>query len=401
MTYCQLPVWSPIRGSALPRASLQALAVGPDPRTQLHSLLLQRFDAQGCILTARGTHALSLALSAATRARPDSPVLLPAYTCYEVATAAVAAGVRVMLYDLDPDTLDPDWDSVRAAGAEGASALVVAPLFGLSLNWDTARLVASELDVLLIEDAAQAHGSTWGDRSVGSFGDMTVLSFGRGKGWTGGGGGALLLRGAAATVARNLHPMLPAHRHRMLSEAKSAAALTAQWVLGRPRLYGLPSSIPFLALGETVYHAPTPTLPMTRSSAAILLAGDEAATREVLYRRHNAAMYSSWWLGSDHPTVVGRPQMAHDSGALRFPVRLRGGWSALKGTEAARLGVAPGYPATLRDLGALQTVISNPDARLSGAEVLVRELVTLPTHSLVTAHDRQRLRFNLEHQVVR
>jgi dTDP-4-amino-4,6-dideoxygalactose transaminase len=373
----------------LPRLGLQVLAIGPDPRDRLRSLLLQRFHAQGSVLCSSGTHALSLALSSARQFRGGAPVLLPAYTCYEVATAAAGAGTPVALYDLDPATLEPDWESVRSAAAQGAAALVVAPLYGLPLNWDTARSVARDLGALLIEDAAQAHGTIWRDRPVGSFGDMTVLSFGRGKGWTGAAGGALMVRDSAPL---DLDRIAGAASYDIRAEAMTAAVAGAQWLLARPGLYWIPSSIPFLALGETVYHQPTTPDLMTRTSAALLLASDADAGAEVSYRRNNARRYSRDLNRShdpDHRLIGAR--LDSNSGALRFPLRVRGGWSALRPTSAARLGAAPGYPGTLSGLPGLHPLLANRDASFPGAELIVRELITLPTHSGVSDQDIRRL----------
>jgi perosamine synthetase len=370
----QLPARSPIPAAALPPLALQAIAVGIDPRDQLRDLLTHRYDAQGCSFFASGSHALQVAIEAAI-AISDAPVLLPAYTCYEVATAAVGAQAHVALYDVNPNTLEPDWTSVRAAAAQGASAMVVAPLFGMPLNWDIARSVADELDALLIADVAQGHGSTWQGAPAGVAGDMTVLSFGRGKGWTGAGGGALLWRGATPTK-------LGVGNHTngvgFSAEMKSVARAGSQWLLGRRSLYALPASIPFLKLGETIYHAPTDPAPMTRTSAALLLASDLAATQEVIRRRANARMYAD---GLRHRDGILGAAFTAESGALRFPMLIKGGWEAVKHTDAPRLGVAPGYPTSLRALPALDGLLTNAKSSISNAETLARELVTLPTHA--------------------
>jgi dTDP-4-amino-4,6-dideoxygalactose transaminase len=366
------------------------LAYGHDPRADLNALLSRRFEATGCALLASGTHALRLALESAVSGRRGAElVLLPAYTCFEVATAAVGAGVRVALYDVDPLTLEPDWDSVRRAGAAGAAAIIIAPLFGMPLDWGMARRIASELDAVLVEDAAQAHGSTWHGRPVGSLGDLSILSFGRGKGWTGGGGGALLWRGAInpdlAIDPRGLG-------HRELAEATSAARIAVQWLFGRPALYAIPASIPFLALGETVYHEPTSPALMTRTSAALLLAGVERANAEVLWRRNTVVAYASALSRAGLPpsAAIGR-RMDQTSGALRFPVRMPGGWQKRRISEMIRLGASPGYPAALNSLAALRRQLVNLAQPLPGAETLARELITLPTHSLVSEQNVARL----------
>jgi perosamine synthetase len=380
----QLPARSPIPAAALPPLALQTIAFGTDPRDQLRDLLTDRYDAQGCSFFGSGSQALQVAIETAIAIR-DAPVLLPAYTCYEVASAAVGARARVALYDVDPNTLEPDWTSVRAAAVQGASAIVVAPLFGMPLDWENARQVADELDAFLIADSAQGHGSTWQGRPAGAAGDMTILSFGRGKGWTGAGGGALLWRGA---TRRKLDVGKDTNGIGFSTEVKSVARAASQWLLGRRALYALPASIPFLKLGETIYHAPTAPASMTRTSAALLLASDHAATHEVLRRRANARLYADAL--RHHKGILGAA-FTDESGALRFPIRVKAGWEALKRSDAGRLGVAPGYPTSLRALPALEALVTNPQVSIGNAETLARELVTLPTHGQMKDDEMRRV----------
>jgi dTDP-4-amino-4,6-dideoxygalactose transaminase len=104
----------------------------------------QQWGADGAVLCDSGTHALTLAASLARRRRREGALLLPAYTWYDVATAAVGARLPVSLYDLDPESLQPDWGSLLDAGRYGAVAVVVAPLHGVPIDWDAARAAADE-----------------------------------------------------------------------------------------------------------------------------------------------------------------------------------------------------------------------------------------------------------------
>ena len=377
----QPPARSPLPARALARAIVDTRR-GEGVRAQLRALLEKRYAAERVLLCASGTHALTLALRAARAGAPNQPVLLPAYTCFEVATAAVGAGVSVALYDLDADSLEPDWSSVREAGRGGAAALVVAPLYGMIVDWDAARAAATELGALLIEDAAQAHGSTWRGRPVGSNGDLTVLSFGRGKGWTGSGGGALMGRGHGATSIADVAPEEPAS-----GTLPRIVAAKAQCLLARPALYALPAGIPALKLGETIYHEPTATRGMTAFSAALALATDHAAREEAGVRQARAREYARSGVAAtgrtEHPD-------GH-AGALRFPVRVAGGWQAMRDGEAARLGAGPPYPSTLGALAALRPLLRNGGRTFPVAEMLVRELVTLPTHGSITPAEGRRL----------
>ena len=387
----QMPARSPIPGRALPAITMQTFEIGDDPRESVRASLQRRYRADGCCLLGSGTQSLQAAIELATR-NSDAPVLLPAYSCYEVASAAVGANVPVALYDVDVITLEPNWSSVRAAAAHGASALVVAPLYGLPLNWQTARGVADELGVMLIADVAQAHGTTWRGEPAGAIADMTVLSFGRGKGWTGAGGGALLWRGNRAVTAATTHTLDIQNARGFVNESKSVAKAGVQWLLGRRSLYALPAAIPFLKLGETIYHDPSKPTRMTRTSAALLLATEQHAAREVLRRRRNARAYADWLNAAELSleTVLGAA-MGDDAGALRFPIRLRAGFAALANTAAPRLGAARGYPASLRDLPALRPLLINAEQSIDGAVTLAREVITLPTHSQMKEAEMRRL----------
>ncbi|HEY0810607.1 MAG TPA: DegT/DnrJ/EryC1/StrS family aminotransferase [Longimicrobiales bacterium] len=386
MFYRHLPALSPVPGLALPRLIAQAAGYGADPRAVLRAQLMRRYQADGCSLWSSGTHALQTALTIAKQSG-SAPILLPAYTCYEVATAAVGAHVVVALYDVDPLTLEPDWESVRAAASAGARALVVTPLFGMPFDWEAARRTADEMGALLIADVAQAHGTEWRGQPAGTHADLTILSFGRGKGWTGAGGGALLWRG------KNTNGQVDATQQSRsaIQEAKSVARAATQYVFGRPLLYGIPASVPFLHLGETVYHEPTVPTAMTRTSAALLLMAERVATAEVSHRRRTAEAYKRWLAETDHDVdVMIGARLNQESGALRFPVLVKGGWSQVRESAAPRLGAAPGYPTTLREIDALQPLLTNVSTKFTGAETLARELVTLPTHSQTAERDRRR-----------
>ena len=388
----QPPARSPIGAAAIARAFLELPPGGRDARAQLRARLLERFPADGVALYGSGTQALDVAFRIARSLDPEAPVLLPGYTCYEVATAAVGANVRVSLYDLDPDTLEPDAASIRAAAQNGAAAIVVSPLYGMPLDWARARAHADEIGTLLIEDAAQANGSTWRGRPVGCVGDLTVLSFGRGKGWTGQGGGALLWRGKASRAAEMVTSAVERAEPGLPAETKTAAMAVAQWLLGRPALYAVPASIPQLHLGETNYHAPRPPAAMRRVSAALVLANEAAAMAEPAIRRANAREYARLLDAGGSAAI--RPigaRIDDDAGALRFPIRVAGGWDAVRHTDAPRLGAAPGYPDVLDSLPALRPLLNRADPPIPGSRLIARELVTLPTHSGTRPEERQRL----------
>lgn len=384
----ELPVYSPVRFRSLLAGAAGALGAG-HPRERLLELLAGEFGTENVLLTDSGTSALRLALSAAARfadgaSRASSArgtVLLPAYCCYDVATAAVGASVRVRLYDLDPDTLGPDWSSLEAALDEGASAVVAVHLYGLPVDIERCARLAEQADALLIEDAAQGFGGRLRGRRLGSLGALGVLSFGRGKGVTGGGGGALLANDESGRRALDLVRDIPAPG---LRGAGPLVRLAAQWALGRPSIYGLPAALPWLGLGETHYRSPRPPRGIGRGPAAAVVANWEASCAEALTRRERAGRLADLGL----PGVVAA--LKAGGCPLRLPLRLAGADRAT-GREGAvgaererhlevREGVVAGYPQPLYELAAAAEW-ELPAGRCPGAARLARELSSAPVHS--------------------
>lgn len=332
-----------------------------------------------------GTSALAVALRFAAQRRPGRPVLLPAWGCYDLATAADAAEVEVGLYDLDPATLGPDWDSL-ASGLRGEPAAVVAVhFFGVPVDLQRLSTLTRAAGAALIEDAAQGAGGELGGKPLGAWGDLSLLSFGRGKGLTGGRGGALLAhqeswREAVATVA------LPPGRE----SAAEAIALLAQWLLTRPGIYRLPASLPWLGLGQTVYHPPHPAAGLSALAAGTLAVTLDLAISEADRRRRHAA-----WLRER--IALGACQVPSGvaggvPGWLRLPVVLpREQSAALSKGSARALGIYPGYPLALAELPGFGARLTERNTPTPGARELARRLVTLPTHGGLRDADLERL----------
>ena len=387
----QLPVHSPVALQAAWRSARLGLGAGEDSRPRTRALVRVLYQADEAVLVGSGTQALTLALRAAATTLGAGgggggpPVVaLPAYTCYDVATAAVAVNARVALYDVNPATLGPDLASLMSALAEGARIVVVAPLYGMPVDWDAIERCVEGCGALAIEDAAQGHGAFWRGRPLGSLARLSVLSFSRGKGWTAGRGGALLARGNVRVVDGT-----PPECGSMGEVAVALTAL-AQSALGRPGTYGLPAAIPWLHLGETRYRDPEEPRAISRTAAALLERTLPLATREAEARRANAtALLARLRWRAEARTFL--PPPGATPGYLRLPVRLPHGLDALVDRNLARrVGVAAGYPSTLAALPQVRQRLVRA-GRWPGAEELVRQLVTLPTHSLVSAADREGL----------
>jgi dTDP-4-amino-4,6-dideoxygalactose transaminase len=122
---------------------------------------------------ANGTDAITIALRA-LGVKPGDDVVVPSFTFYATAEAAVNAGARPVFCDVDPETRNVSVNSVRAALTPRTTAIVAVDLFGCPAPVPELR---AALGVPVLEDAAQAAGATLGSVKAGALGDAATFSF--------------------------------------------------------------------------------------------------------------------------------------------------------------------------------------------------------------------------------
>jgi len=376
----QLPVLSPIAPAALGGALGSVLLHRRRALADVAALLTTSCGARQTLLTDSGTSALVLALRLAVG--EGKTVAFPGYACVDLAAAARLAKVRVRLYDLDPRTLSPDLGSVAAVLSRGVDAVLVAHLYGFPADVPAVSRLAAQAGVPVIEDAAQAAGGTLLGHALGSFGALSIFSFGRGKGLSGGHGGALVCRDERF-VSGLKHAGFRVGRPGW--GWMDVATAGAQWALGRPSLYALPSALPGLRLGEMVYHAAREPRSLSIGAAALVKRALRTVSEDVSLRRRNAAaLYVAATEGGDVEPVALLPGAT--SGFLRFPVVDSGGRA-----ERPDMGIVRGYPRTLHEQEELRPCLVPGEPATPGATALREGLFTLPTHEKVTADDVERM----------
>jgi dTDP-4-amino-4,6-dideoxygalactose transaminase len=127
-----------------------------------------------------GTDALQLTLMA-LGIGPDDEVVVPANTFVASAEAVVLAGATPRFADVSPRTLLLTPDDLEAAMTPRTRAVIVVHLYGQMPDMDALCRTAERAGVVIIEDAAQAHGATWRGRRAGSIGRAGCFSFYPGK----------------------------------------------------------------------------------------------------------------------------------------------------------------------------------------------------------------------------
>jgi dTDP-4-amino-4,6-dideoxygalactose transaminase len=128
---------------------------------------------------------------------PGDEIIMPSFTFVSTANAFVLRGGVPVFVDVRADTLNVDESKIEAAITPRTKAIVVVHYAGIASDMDAIREIARRHGLLLIEDAAQALGSAYRGRPLGSFGELAAISFHETKNLISGEGGALLLNSAA------------------------------------------------------------------------------------------------------------------------------------------------------------------------------------------------------------
>jgi dTDP-4-amino-4,6-dideoxygalactose transaminase len=164
---------------------------GPFSR-RCEAWLEAQIGCQKALLTNSCTAALEMTAILA-RIEPGDEVVMPSYTFVSTANAFVLRGGVPVFVDIRPDTLNLDERAIEPAITSRTRAIVPVHYAGVACEMDEILSVARRHKLLVIEDAAQALGSTYRMRPLGHFGDLAVTSFHETKNLMSGEGGALLI----------------------------------------------------------------------------------------------------------------------------------------------------------------------------------------------------------------
>ena len=154
--------------------------VGGEPVSRFEDEWAVYCGSSFAVGVANGTDALHLALRA-LGIGPGDEVVVPTNTFVATAEAVVLAGARPRFADVDPDTLLLTGASLEAACTPATRAVVAVHLYGQMPDMDELLATADRLGLLVLEDAAQAQGASWGPHVAGSLGAAGCFSFYPGK----------------------------------------------------------------------------------------------------------------------------------------------------------------------------------------------------------------------------
>jgi perosamine synthetase len=351
MTLPLIPAAKPIIGeeerAAVDRVLASGMvAQGPEVAAFEREFSEALVDGVECVAVNSGTSGLHLGLLACG-VGPGDEVIVPSFTFAATANSVALTGATPVFADIDPATYTLDADAVRAAITDRTVGIMPVHLYGHPADMDALGAVATERGVQLFEDAAQAHGATWHDRPVGSFGAFGMFSLYPTKNMTSIEGGIVAC--AVAATARMV---------RLLRNQGMEKQYENEVVGFNNRM--------------TDVHAAVGRVQLTK------VAGWTQA------RQRNAAFLDEHLEGVGIPVVAEKSTHVYHQYTIRVPQDRDGFAAALRNEHGVGCGVY--YPIPNHRLPSFGLTLDLPET-----ERAAREVLSLPVHPSLTAGDLERI----------
>ncbi|MFP4418756.1 MAG: DegT/DnrJ/EryC1/StrS family aminotransferase [Chitinispirillaceae bacterium] len=377
------PAASPISCKDL----LRAIGGGIDESRALKRFsqsVQQYFGVDHVFLVSSGTAAVSLVLKALKQKNTGKDcVITPAYSCYSVLSAIHAAKLRPAFCDVDPQTLDFDYDDLSrclCSHKNRTVAIIAAHLYGIPASISRIRSIIGQDGPPIIEDAAQAMGACFSGTLAGASGDIGVFSLGRGKAVSAVEGGIILTNNPNYALSlRRVIERLSAYSIRDKTAVIVKAFLMTAFL--PPSRYWVPMGLPFLRLGETIYTPLSFVKKMSGAQAGLMADWPRKLSMLKSIRKRNAEE----WMQHIPPAVTDTFKDLDLGALIRYPTYVSDKQirqNLLSFSSKTGLGLRSGYPSPISSLPS----VSNHTTvqRFAGAQTCCDHLVTLPNHQYVT-----------------
>jgi perosamine synthetase len=344
--------------------------------------LVATYNGSSAAICRSGRAALAITLSAIAADRGQRGVILPAYTCYSVASAIARAGLLLYPADIFPETLDFNYRDRSRPPPEDVFAVISPGLFGIPSDLKQLEQICADQKMFLIEDAAQTLGARIDERPAGCWGDASLLSFSRGKPV------GALRGGCMIAHRRSISKALDEKRFSIDNAAPWNAALKgfAQALAVRPGIFGIVRLLPFVRMGVSVFQPDFPTAGLDIGSAALIRILFPHLNKLVEERKSVARNLES--RVAKYPGIILPSQRKGIEAAyLRFPLIFEDSAdrdAAIFRFTSKGLGASTMYPLALPRIEKARDIMRMDLGPFPGAEKVARGIVTLPTHAAVT-----------------
>lgn len=165
--------------------------IGSESIRELEDTFALFHEAKSCIAVNTGTNALWVALKAAGVSSGDE-VIIPAYTFIATATAVLMANATPVFVDIEPNTFNMDPNLIESAITDRTKVIIPVHIGGNPADMESIIDLAMKHKLIIIEDAAQAHGAEWDGKKVGALHKGGIFSFQSSKNMSAGEGGAIV-----------------------------------------------------------------------------------------------------------------------------------------------------------------------------------------------------------------
>ena len=409
-------------------SGLIGLIRGQNELNRFKSELKDYFGVNHCFLLSSGKAALTIILQSLHEANPDKDeVLIPAFICYSVPSAIVRAGLKVKLCDSDSDTLDFNFNQLEKIISHSKPKIqnqkfkiqnsktlaIISPhLFGLPADIERTREIVKDSDVTIIEDAAQVMGGEANGRKLGTLGDVSFFSMGRGKAFSTVEGGIILTNrdDLAESINKQLNVI---YDYTFLEKIILIINVIILNIFMRPIFFWIPKSLPFLKLGDTIYN-PNFKIKKMSSFQAGLAKNWQNRIKQFQKKRSECAKFwakitknpnfhtyfsidpiskhSDSKIQNSNPPSKIQNFSSSSIQLLRYPVKISDHTLREKILEKSNkmgLGIMFTYPDSVNGIEDLKNEFK--DQNYPGAKELAKNLITLPTHSFVSQKDIEKI----------
>jgi dTDP-4-amino-4,6-dideoxygalactose transaminase len=342
------------------------------------------FGSRYIFFPSSGKAALTLILHALAEMNPDrNEIILPAYTCYSVPSAIKKAGMRIIPCDIDAHSLDYNYDQLRVLSGQRTLCIISCHLFGIPADLQSTRNICYETGAYLVEDAAQSLGVRGEDKLLGTVGDVGFFSLGRGKNITAGWGGIIVTN--SSVLGEKINTTVAAVDRR--SKTNTAQAIVQTLLMSvfiRPGLFWIPTSIPALRLGETIFYDDFKVTDLPPFNIGLLGNMEHKIKLFNRTRLDNSRFFLTalqlWNGGVNEIPYLRLPLLAPDR-ETRDRICLR--------SAEAGLGITSMYPDPINEIREISHLFSEETYPV--AKDISRRLFTVPTHQFLTDRDKGRI----------
>lgn len=301
---------------------------------------------RACVAVNSGTSGLHLGLLSCG-VQPGDEVIVPSFTFAATANSVALSGATPVFADISPDTFCLDPNSVAAVITERTIGIMPVHLYGHPADMPALQSIASKQDILLFEDAAQAHGASLNGTPVGAFGSFAMFSLYPTKNMTSGEGGMV------SVASDEIERMLRLYRNQ-----------------GMQRQYE--NEVVGFNNRMTDIHAAIGRVQLTKVS--------DWTSR----RQENAAFLSSHLDGVATPQVAEGAVHVFHQYTVRIPDDRDGFATALR--EEHGVGSGMFYPTPTHQLAPFRSATVLPHT-----ETAARECLSLPVHPALSTEDLERI----------